>query len=62
MSSIRDKILGLVREYDGLQRGVILTLLADPGRVFEVETELDEMLRCGELVEKNGEYRGKNNL
>lgn len=62
MSSIRDKILGLVREYDGLQREVVLTLLADPGRVFEVETELDEMLRCGDLVEKNGEYRGKNNL
>ncbi len=61
MRATREKIANLVREYFGLRREVVLSLLADPGTIFEVETEIDEMLRSGELIEKNGEYHVQNN-
>ena len=62
MQAVRDKIANLVREYFGLRREVVLSLLADPGTIFTVEEEIDAMLRDGSLVEKNGEYHVKDHL
>ena len=56
MLTVRDKIAALIREYFGLRREVVLSLLADPGTIFEVEEEIEAMLRDGSLIEKNGEY------
>lgn len=62
MQAVRDKIANLVREYFGLRREVVLSLLADPGTIFMVEEEIDAMLRDGSLVEKNREYHVKDHL
>ncbi len=62
MQAVRDKIGSLVRGWGTLRREVVLSLLADPGTIFQVEQEIDEMLRTGELIEINGEYRVKHNF
>lgn len=52
---MRDKIIALIKGYDGISRATVLVLIADNVTQHMVDLEIEDMLTEGVLTFKGGE-------